>query len=354
MNSNLQASYQGLLNRNIGTSITCDTMNATTISSDILNVNSITASHYYGIICQTLNTSFVNPEITIGFDPSNNTITLQLFDSAIPLSRLVVGSYDSLATPSTLVFRDSYNSTTMDTLIVSNVLSATANALSTVSRSNTLSITTTTLNQNYYLPLLDTMTAGYKMMYSDTNNGLMYNPAGNLMTVTNLEVSNGVNIPLGQTYKINYVSLTTDNIQETTVPTNKYYTTARCQVDARTAISVVSTGSEVNATYSGGVITIPAITSGSVALSKLSNGTSGQFIYCNTLGVPVYSAFSLNAIPYGTNNQFLQTTWALNYWISMTGDASLSAGSLTIGTNAITTSKVLNYNITPSKLALGR
>ena len=184
MNSNLQASYQGLLNRNIGTNITCDAMNATTISSSTLNVNSITASHYYGIICQTLNTSSVNPEITIGFDPTINTITLQLFDMSIPLTRLSLSMYSSTATPSTLVFRDSYNSTTMDTLIVSNVLSATANALSTVSRSNTLSMTTTSLNQSYFLPLLDTMTSGYKLLYVDSDNGLYYNPSTNTLTTS--------------------------------------------------------------------------------------------------------------------------------------------------------------------------
>ena len=84
-----------------------------------------------------------------------------------------------------------------------------------------------------------------------------------------------------------------------------YYTTARAQTDAKTSISVVSTGSEISASYLGGVITIPAITANIINISKILKGTA---------------------------NQFLQTSSALvNTWTSMTGDCSLLNGVMTIG-----------------------
>ena len=70
---------------------------------------------------------------------------------------------------------------------------------------------------------------------------------------------------------------------------------------------------------------------GSIALSKLATGTIGQIVIVNALGNPVYGSLSLNNLPYGTANQFLQTSGSNNAWTTMSGDATLSSGVLTVG-----------------------
>ena len=118
MNTNNNFTYQGLLNRNVGNSATCDNMNATTIT-----VTNLTVTHLLGILCQVSNTVIGNPEMTFSFDPIINTFTIYLNNSSIPLSRLSTNIYASNATPSTLVFRDATNSSTMNNLTISNLFS---------------------------------------------------------------------------------------------------------------------------------------------------------------------------------------------------------------------------------------
>jgi hypothetical protein len=79
---------------------------------------------------------------------------------------------------------------------------------------------------------------------------------------------------------------------------------------------------------------------GSIALSKLATGTIGQIIIVNALGNPVYGSLSLNNLPYGTSNQFLQTSGSNNAWTTMSGDATLSSGVLTVGAGIITLAKI--------------
>ena len=55
-------------------------------------------------------------------------------------------------------------------------------------------------------------------------------------------------------------------------------------------------------------------------------------ILCNSLGVPTYSSLTLNNLPSGLVNQFFQTNGSSNSWVSMSGDATLSAGVLTLDT----------------------
>jgi hypothetical protein len=98
--------------------------------------------------------------------------------------------------------------------------------------------------------------------------------------------STGMNIAAGQAYKKAGIALRTLDIPEVT---NLYYTDARAQA----AISVNSVGSEVAASYSAGVITVPPLTAGSVALSKLTSGTEGNLIVCDVLGVPTYAPLPL-------------------------------------------------------------
>ena len=84
---------------------------------------------------------------------------------------------------------------------------------------------------------------------------------------------------------------------------------------------------------------------GSIALSKLASGAIGQIIIVNALGSAIYGSLTLNNLPFGTANQFLQTSGSNNTWITLSGDATLSAGVLTIGNAAITNAKLLNSSI---------
>ena len=88
-----------------------------------------------------------------------------------------------------------------------------------------------------------------------------------------------------------------------------------------------------------------AMLAGSIALSKLASGTIGQIIVVNALGNAIYGSLTLNNLPFGTANQFLQTSGSNNTWTTLSGDASLSSGVLTIGNAAITNAKLLNRSI---------
>ena len=167
MNTNNNFTYQGLLNRNIGSSATCDNMNATTIT-----VTNLTVTHLLGILCQVSNTAIGNPEITFSFDPITNTFTIYLNNSSIPLSRLDPAIYASNATPSTLVFRDATNSSTMNNLTISNLFTATVNSLSCVSRSNLIQCTS--VGAGIYPIMLAGNLTGYINAYADNSNSLTY------------------------------------------------------------------------------------------------------------------------------------------------------------------------------------
>ena len=71
-----------------------------------------------------------------------------------------------------------------------------------------------------------------------------------------------------------------------------------------------------------------AMLAGSIALSKLASGTIGQIIVVNALGNAIYGSLTLNNLPFGTANQFLQTSGSNNAWNTLSGDATLSSGVL--------------------------
>ena len=84
---------------------------------------------------------------------------------------------------------------------------------------------------------------------------------------------------------------------------------------------------------------------GNISLSNLVSGGAFQMILCNGSGVPTYASFSLNNLPYGLANQFIQSNGSSNSWITMSGDATLLAGVLTIAAESITNAKLLNNSI---------
>ena len=182
MNSTLNF-YKGLTNDSTidDLSITSCTCGAFTV--DTVTVKNITASHYYGLLCQVMSTAMFNPEMGFSFDPAVNTFTIYLNDGGIPLSRLASGAYSSVDQALTLVSRDANNSTTMNTLAITGSLScangvflglltATANPLSTVSRSN--QIQCTSAGAGIFPIMLAGNLTGYITVYSDNLNNLTY------------------------------------------------------------------------------------------------------------------------------------------------------------------------------------
>ena len=461
MNSNALIGYSGLINNNYSTS-----MNASDIVCD-----SITAQHYYNIFCQTIGITIGNPEISLLYDDLTNTFTLHIYSNSIPLSRLKNDIYDSLAIPSTLVFRDATNSTTLSNLTITggidlsgvgltykingiqlrtsdipeNInlyytdtrarlsISGTAPIIytnstgvislnTTIAQAQTFTSTATFTNgsnaqgapysavfglasstKSGQIALIDALTYNsYAQLYCRSRN---FGVQGNIDTislekpttiVSSLNVkssmigishclidSTGVNIYSGESYKINGITLNTDDIQESLTPVNKYYTDAR----SRLAISVSTlSGSEILGSYNSttGVITIPDITVNSILLTKLKTASANNIIVCHaSTGIPTYVAMTgdlstingamtisndaittikvLNAaitptkISVGTSGQILQTNASLvNGWVSMSGDTIISGtGFTTISNDAITTVKVANANITPAKISLG-
>ena len=116
---------------------------------------------------------------------------------------------------------------------------------------------------------------------------------------------------------------------------------------SNSSISIDGQLMTLGASYTTQLSTITnAMLAGSIALSKLASGSPLQIIICNGSGIPTYSALTLNNLPFGTANQFLQTSGSSNAWITLSGDASLSSGVLTIGNAAITNAKLLNSSIT--------
>jgi hypothetical protein len=99
----------------------------------------------------------------------------------------------------------------------------------------------------------------------------------------------------------------------------------------------------LGASYTTQLSTITnAMLAGSISLSKSAPGILGQIIIVNALGNAIYGSLTFNNLPFGTANQFLQSTGiANNIWTTMSGDASLPSGVLTIGNAAITNAKLL-------------
>ncbi len=74
----------------------------------------------------------------------------------------------------------------------------------------------------------------------------------------------------------------------------------------------------LGASYTTQLSTITnAMLAGSISLSKLAPGTIGQIIIVNALGNATYSSLTLTNLPFGTANQFLQTSGSNNTWTTL-------------------------------------
>ena len=378
MNTNNNFTYQGLLNRNVGNSATCDNMNATTIT-----VTNLTVTHLLGILCQVSNTAIGNPEMTFSFDPITNTFTIYLNNSSIPLSRLSTNIYASNATPSTLVFRDATNSSTMNNLTISNLFNAT---------SGSFADTLVCSNGNYLtdypsIHLGNTAHAGIIRVHGDDNTGFSFiegssngnmdiftATVGSTLTLQPFKASNhvvcasdftcnmGINLVAGQTYKIDGSAITTDDIpagsnkylnslttSNTTEITHNY---SLYNLSSSLNTSSISNSKLLNSSISinglgmslGGIYTIPllSITNGMLAGSIDNTKLSNSSISINGLGMSLGGTYTLPllSITNGMLTGSIDNTKLLNSSISINGLGMSLGGtytlpSITLGTTAM-------------------
>ena len=319
-------SYSSLLNE---TNVDVDNLASDTLSiansfssigSTTIN-NTILTGSLSGLATSVANGS----DLTYTYNPTTKTFTIQINNNSITPSKLLNASL--ILNGTTMTLGGTY---TIPLLSITNGMLAGSISLSNLTGAlgNQIIVCNSGTGVPTYVNISGDIT---------TLDGVMTIGSGKVSN-TKLQYSsislNGSAMSLGGTYTIptltngtaQYQTLLTgvspfspvySTLNTSYVSENSgflYYTTARAQTDAKTSISVVSTGSEISASYLGGVITIPAITANIINISKILKGTA---------------------------NQFLQTSSALvNTWTSMTGDGSLLNGVMTIGAGAVTISKI--------------
>jgi len=124
------------------------------------------------------------------------------------------------------------------------------------------------------------------------------------------------------------------------------------------------TGGEVSGNFSTGLtvnsaaITTTKIADGSVtdakiasgvAVNKLAPGSNGQVLTVSG-GIATWQNAPGGTVPTLSNGQILTGDGATNAATTLTGDASLSGGAITIANNAVTTAKIATDAVTTAKI----
>ena len=380
-------SYIGLFNE---TDVSADNIVVSDFVCDTVEVNTSLSSNGTTSLNNTTLTGFLNglltgvsngSDITYTYNASTMTFTIQINNNSINLSKISTTAYTSLNTFSTLVSRDTSGSFRATNITLSGNLSTQIlYVYGTTEIHNDLNVYeghTINLTPSGGLdsPLIGWYTdqSTQSIYISPLNSTInFFNEFGfNKISLTGSSgkiVCNDINIATGQTYKINNVALNTDNIQEKTVsPVNLYFTQGRfdnafglkstsnlqegtslyytqgrfdtafglksttnlpegtslyyTDLRVRTAI-VPSNTSEINHTYSTatGILTA-TINTNSINPSKIAVGFPDQLLVSN----------------HGST---------ASTWISMSGDATMNTGVLTIGSGAVSNAKLVNSTIT--------
>ncbi len=167
-------------------------------------------------------------------------------------------------------------------------------------------------------------------------------------TFANLQIANGAitDIKLADnavtTAKIANNAVITGKIADGAVTTNKLgdnsISTAKVQDANITTVKIAD-----------GAVTDTKVASG-IAVNKLAPGTNGQVLTVSG-GQASWQPAPAGSVPTLTDGQILIGNGTVNSPATLSGDATLAAGALTIANNAITTAKILDANVTNAKLA---
>ena len=186
-----------------------------------------------------------------------------------------------------------------------------------------------------------------------TNTGLLTTStaAGEVTgTFANLQIANGVvtDVKLADnsvtTAKIANNAVIASKIADGNVTTNKIadnaINTAKVQ-DANITTPKIADGAVTDAKLATGI-----------AVNKLAPGTNGQVLTV-AAGQASWQPAPVGSVPTLSNGQILTGDGTVNSPTTLTGDATLAGGTLTIANNAVTTPKILDASVTNAKVATG-
>jgi len=177
----------------------------------------------------------------IDFTYTAGNITASLINNSIDISRIKTSQLSNYSVANSIVQRDGSGSFSVNALSASSIntsfLSLNYNGVSGTYLKATANYSASPLALPNHL-YIDTDNNGTLYLNQNVSNATL-NVAGTATMSGALTASQGINIPTGQTYKINNVEYlatkTTDNLTQGT--TNKYYSSAQAILDAKTAIS---------------------------------------------------------------------------------------------------------------------
>lgn len=294
--------------------------------------------------------------------------------------------YPLLSATAPILYNNITGVFSLDTTIAQNetftgLITATNNTLSTISQANKVYVTPTSVNTNYFFPMFTSITAGYKDFVCESNTTFYYNPVTDQLTSSNftgsvtiktnsyqglttssaitignalntitmagsITASTGLNIPTGQTYKINSVAINTDNVLSTGA-TNKYLNslTATSPILYNSGTYVVSLDTTANIIFTG-LITATSNVLSTVSQSNLINVTntvsaSNYSLLFNTASAGYKSVFSNANLYY---QAFLQRLYTTNLTVSNNLTVSTSLNVLNFTSTG--TFSVPDYSIT--------
>ena len=234
--------------------LNCDSIITTdlTVSGDLIGLTTSTSSIFNYTYNNSTRTFTLGLATQAGIDYILITDGSGVFQ-AVLFTPLI---YPLLSATSPILYDNATGIFSLDTTIAQNetfngLLTATNNTLSTVSQSNKVYVTPTSVNTNYFFPMFTSILAGYKDFVCESNTTFYYNPVTDQLTSSNftgsatiktnsyqglttssaitignalntitldgsITASTGINIPTGQTYKINNVDQTFLNQLTTT------------------------------------------------------------------------------------------------------------------------------------------
>lgn len=146
---------------------------------------------------------------------------------SIALNKLMTSIYATLSTPNTLMFRDSTGSANIHDMTVDGILTATADPLSTVSRSNTTFCHSDSGNQEFYIVGTPNISSSdYYELHGDLSGNISFNPNTHRLTTGFLRCTDTALSTMEGGLTVSGLFTGTNNASSTVTRSNKINTTA--------------------------------------------------------------------------------------------------------------------------------
>lgn len=389
--------------------ITMDSIDVSNLNCDSIITTDLTVSG--NLTGLTTSTSSI---FNYTYTPSTRTFTLGLANQSGVDYILITDSsgvfqavllppliYPLLSATSPILYNNTTGVFSLDTTIAQNetftgLLTATNDTLSTISQANKVYVTPTSVNTNYFFPMFTSILAGYKDFVCESNTTFFYNPVTDQLTSSNftgsstiktnsyqglttssaitianalntvtvagtLTASLGINIPTGQTYKINSVAQTFLNSLTATLPLLFDTGTNVVSISPTGNISVATIVTTGRSEFLNGNNTQGTNYS---AYFGTSNSKSAQLVLFDGLAVNQYAQLYCRSNVFGIQGNIsiislekpttvTGSLTASNSLNSTTGTSNIvtpssSAGSLIIGYSSISNGVIQIYSLSGS------